>query len=414
MSTGPPAPDDILRWPVRDDVRRLDLMVYEQAMAAAARTLGAAPGVVAVYQLGSVKFPGISDLDVIVVVDDALPLQTDFQAIVRQAAGREGPYVFSHAPYVVDRAAFERLPSLFFADNLQHRAGQSLVLAEVNGDEQAFCAFQIAVEAAIGQTFAFVRALHNRSLPNLRSLLCNLNAVRHNFTTLAALGSGPPPPHWAAYGARIDRLRGAWFELDPRERLAEACALVVVARALLLEILEHLGRLAGNSGWVTAGDGTSTLSLLDIGVLLRFGPGAAASDRALVNPLARLRGVPALGRWLALAPRWRELAANVSLLQLPATLYPLVDAWSGASGPVTDVMATRRLEQHGSASVLAGAATRWASERARLVNAHFAFLAGRQVKGFLPLTPASWLQRPATRANRLKTSWHGTWTRRLV
>ena len=414
MSAGPRTAEDILRWPVRDDVRRLPLASYERAMSAAATALSAVPGVVAVYQLGSVKFPGISDLDAIVVVGEALRERTDFQAIVRHAAGPDGPYVFSHAPYVVDESAFAHLPSLFFADNLQHRAGRTFGFAAVAPDEQAFCAFQIAVEAAIGQTFAFLRALHNRALPNLRSLLCNLNAVRHNFTTLETLGGGARPPHWQDYANRIDRLRGAWFELESRDRLAEACALLTLARDLLMEILEGLGRLALERGWVMPGTGAATLSLLDVGILLRFGPGPAAGDRSLGNPLAALRGVPGLGARLALHPRWREIAADVSLLQAPAALYPVVDAWSGTSGPATSVMATRRLARTGSPGALTGAALTWADRRAALVNAHLAFLAARQVAGFLPLTPAAWLQRPASRANRLKTAWHGTWTRGLV
>ena len=412
MSEASATTDDIRLWPVRDDVRRLDLATYEQSMQAAVDAFNGVTGVVAMYQLGSVKFPGISDLDLIIVVDDGIAPGTDFQAVVRDAAGPDGAYVFSHPPYVVDEQTFRGLSALFFADNLQLRWGRPISLAGLEPDEQAFCAFQIAVEAAIGQSFAFLRALHNRSLPNLRSLLCHLNAVRHNFTTLERFSGGPRAAHHLAYAARIDRLRGAWFELDAEPRLTEACALLVQARDLLCEILGDLGRVGVARAWVLPGKGAATLSLLDVGLLLRFGPGEVANDALLRNPLAGLRSVPGLGAWLALQPRWREIVADVSVLQLPAALYPLVDCWSAVSGPVSDVLASRRLAGKQPGAQLSAAAAAWAARRSVLVNGHFQFLRERQLGGFLPLTPASWLQRPTTLANRAKTAWHAGWTAR--
>jgi hypothetical protein len=405
-------PDDIL---ARNDVRRLALSDYDRALRSYVTALSARRGVKAIYQMGSIRFPGISDIDLIIIVDRQIETGTDFGRILRATAGPDGAYIFSHAPYVISEDGFRRLPVLFFADNLQHRWGQIIEFAPLPVPQLQFYAYHMALEAAIAQSFAFLRAVHARALPNLRSLLCHLNAVRHDFSTISQWMDWRDRAHWAGYVQRIDRLRGAWFETEEPDRLAETWALVGSARDILRELLEELVRVGRDSGYLGAGRRQAWFSLLDINILLDFSPQASVRMDFLPNPARFVRRLPAVGPALAMRPRVRELVGDVSVLRLPAALHPLIDAWNGGHGRLAEVLRRRRFpgsepDTHQLPDPVRG----WLVEKGQCLERYLSFVAEARLAGLLLLTPASWLQMSGSMPNRLKTRWNELWVRRSL
>ncbi len=398
-----------------DDIRRVDRAEYDRVLGAYLTALKALPGVTSVYQLGNIKVPGISDIDLIVVVDDKIPAGTNFWELLRSVTGPNGPYVFSHPSYVISRDIFPQLPVLFYADNLRHLWGEELAFVSLPPEQEAFYAYLIAVESAIVQTFPFLRSLTNRTATNLRSLLCHLNAVRHNFSTIARWVDCRDRQRWRDYLDAIDRLRTGWFSLDAQHRFAQTGVLTQEGYAILLEILDELARIGIAQGFVRSATRTDWFSLLDINVLLRFSPTHAAEMDRLINPLSLLREAPFLRSMQADSRRLRELLGDVPLLTLPAAIYPLIGSWSEHQGRVGQVLRARQLGAGRNAwNEIPPPVQPWLQRREEELNRYFGFIERSRLAGMLPLTTTSWLSPSKSWPNRLKTGWAHFWVKRSL
>lgn len=400
---------------IRDDVRRLQRSDYDRVLDAYLAALSGLRGVSAVYQLGNLRVPGISDIDLIIVVDERLAPGTDFHALLRATTGADGAYLFSHPPYVIGRTGFAHLPLLFFADNLRHRCGEVLAFEVPEPAQADFCGYLIAVEAAIGQSFPLLRSLTDGRALNLRSLLCHLNAIRHNFSTIARWIDCGSRAHWADYVVRIDRLREGWFDAPQAERFAEVSYLLPEARRILFEVLAELAVIGQAQGFLR-GNGTATwFSLLDVNLLLRFAPSGAVGTSRLVNPLSRLRDRPILRHALARHRRLREALSDVTVLELPAALYPLVGSWAENHGEVARVLRARQLNgEHNGFGALPAQIQAWMARRQAVLDAYLGFVRRLDIRGALLLTPATWLTPARSLANRLKTRWNRRWVGRRL
>jgi hypothetical protein len=398
-----------------DDIRAIDRAEYTRVLEAYLAALRPLPGVTAVYQLGNIKVPGISDIDLIVVVDDRIQAGTNFWELLRSVTGPHGPYVFSHPSYVISRDIFPQLPLLFYADNLRHLWGEKLAFVSVPPEQEAFYAYMIAVESAIVQTFPFLRSLTTGTATNLRSLLCHLNAVRHNFSTIARWVDCRDRRRWTNYLEAIDRLRTGWFALDEQHRFAQTGALTREGYAILLEIVDELAEIGIAQGFVCSGTQMNWLSLLDINVLLRFSPTGKAEVGRLTNPLSSIRQALLLRSLQANSRRLRELLSDVPLLTLPGAIYPLIGSWSESHGRVGEVLEARQLGAGRNAwNELPSRVQPWLQRREQELNRYFAFIERSRVAGMLPLTTTSWLSPSRSWPNRLKTGWSSFWVKRSL
>lgn len=71
-------------------------------------------GVKGIFTMGSVKAPGLSDLDMIVVVDDSFNPQQSAALSVTNFSDD----IFLHGPIVIHESLFDKLPYIIFATNL--------------------------------------------------------------------------------------------------------------------------------------------------------------------------------------------------------------------------------------------------------------------------------------------------------
>jgi hypothetical protein len=399
---------------INDDIRQIEIGRYEEILNDYISALQKLPGVCAVYQLGNIRVPGISDIDVIVVVDNDIPVGTDFWSLLSASTGPDGPYIFSHPSYVIGIEEFPDLPALFYADNLRHRWGETIEFRKVDDQQQRFYDYKIALESAIVQSFVFMRSLHNRTATNLRSLVCNLNAIRHNFTTLGRWADQSDRPHWSDYVARIDKLRSGWFQTDRKERIAEVKALMGLASELLAEIIDELYRIGLENEYFPKHDAERWFSLLDINILLHFSPDEQVGISRLTNPASWVRHNSLLKRPLSRSPRVRSLFNDVSVLGLPAPMYGLIGASIDDQGHVARILRKRRLFADGAEPDLPPVIRDWVTDREHILNRYLAFVSDAELTGLLHLTAASWMQVADTVPNQLRILWNKRWVLRSI
>ena len=330
-----------LKFELVDDVRRVDLAMYDEVLSRYLDALVKLPCVRSVYGLGSVRAPGISDIDLIVVVGDVARDTVDFSALQLEVNGELGRYLFSHPPYVVDAHTFRNLNAFFYADNLRHLWGEKLDIVVPDPWTDEVFRYLVALEAAIAQSFSFMRAVHNQAVFKMRSTLCNLNAVKHDFAALGPWLDGTLPENWQAYALEIDGLRADWFGLDRGQSDARVIALVHAAGIIMLEVLTAFHKAGTSRGFLSTAGRAGSMSLTEINVLMRFDNRTDVAVDRIRNPLRNLLLAPALSGIMQSNRRLREAGFDISVLQLPAEFLPVLSFWTDARAPVGKVLWSR-------------------------------------------------------------------------
>lgn len=173
--------------------------------------LRALPGAVAVYRLGSVSVPGISDIDRIAVVERAARVPSVWGALSPRT--RE---LAMHSPFLVDVETFAAHRAFALLVPLALAWGEEVAVAPAQ-DEARARRLLAAESLLLNLVRSVKKAVTGRV--KVRSTLCEMNSIRHG----AALAGQEPP----ALARRVVALREEWFALDPqaqRRRMAELLA----------------------------------------------------------------------------------------------------------------------------------------------------------------------------------------------
>lgn len=392
-------------YQITNDIRYIPQQDYEKVLWLYIDYLSQRLDMVSIYQIGAISVPGISDIDLIIVLDDRTSSVLDFREAQRAAAGELGLYAFSHSPFVVNCKTFRNLPTLFYAYNLRHLWGEKLTLNEYSSKEQEFYDYVIAVEAAIAQSFIFMRVTQDRTVFGLRSLLCNLNAIKHTISTIRRWRRPEDIGGSQVFMDQVDELRQGWFGHGPRHDFGAIAGLSAEALHILGRVLDELGVVGRDKRYLKDGCGEVYFSILEANVLLHFGPRAHVGVGHIRNPLHRLCEWPWIGGKLKARRRLRGAVSDISVLNMPSDLFSIIGFWGDANGPLGRILADRILAPRGTVEpVCSPAINRLLLEREASLNAYLQFAEGTGISGFLSLTPATWIRRPRTYGNRLKTA----------
>lgn len=182
---------------------------YDRALDDATDLLARQPGLVALYQIGGVSAPGISDLDLVAVFEDDVAVVGDPSRALRTAY----PSLFIHNPYGASRAHFERAQSASFFHNYRLLWGADVRTASgaPTGEGSVALRHQIALEYLVKM---YVTASLQRAYRavNVRSLLLHVKAVAYD---LEFLDVHDGPLYDLAH--RVIGWRERWFHDGPSD-----------------------------------------------------------------------------------------------------------------------------------------------------------------------------------------------------
>ena len=171
----------------------VDARVYDEVRDEATSALLSDAGVVSVYSMGSVGTPGISDLDLIVIVED----ETRSVGFARSALSIPvAPYVMMHAPFVVPTSLFISLRSFGTVEDITCLGGRDL------GDPDPGSPDTKPATALAAALFAMVSLATQQRLGafKVRSVLCQAHTLRHTVRVLGLCDAQAPQ---AAAASRI-------------------------------------------------------------------------------------------------------------------------------------------------------------------------------------------------------------------
>jgi hypothetical protein len=230
--------NDIPKGPFIDAPVKIPKEHYEEAVALLISkwsSLKTSP--IAIYQIGQVAAPGISDLDFVIVFPsgsciDWREYQPDvFPLWVRQ--------MLTHPPYCCTEETWPKLPAWFPIFNMRHLYGQVLPDPTVPSEFLPGCSLGMLTDYLIVKVPRdFVWISCERPL-RLRVLLALLHSLKYTFNLAESAGVDSPKDK-AQIVWEVDALRKNWFELDAKERLqtlAQLCARICYISGELIQNL---------------------------------------------------------------------------------------------------------------------------------------------------------------------------------
>lgn len=201
--------------------------MYEQTIISIAEILQKQDRFIALFQIGSVSNPGISDLDLVAVFLDDYKLDID----IFEKLTPEQKYLFTHRVFGIALKDFTNLPKYAPYYNFKHVNGE-----DIRSPEQFNTSRELATQVALEFLTAnfIARAIEkDLGLINVRNLLLSIKAVGLDFALL-----GMSEPELDACIATVQDWRDKWFIVTPTN--AEITALYYRFSSLLSVFLEKL------------------------------------------------------------------------------------------------------------------------------------------------------------------------------
>lgn len=195
------------RMRLTDFPRFVPLEEYESAIGTMTQNLARIPGILAIYQIGGVSNPGISDVDLYVVFEDNVTCE--FNPLQSLAVGHD--YLFIHDVFGTSSANFsesQRFP-FFHQYRLLHGAEQRSAGANSAEEERRRLEFQSALEYML-KLYVNLTVERTYGIIRVRGVLLHARALIYDLDFL-----GVTSGRLRDLAARALHWRQHWFENGP-------------------------------------------------------------------------------------------------------------------------------------------------------------------------------------------------------
>lgn len=232
---------------------------YQDAIDCYARKV--APRARAVYLVGNVGFPGLSDIDVLIVMDQSRPDNNQFFSPFRRLPSRYSR-LFLHGPFV---APSDMLDVIYHTSHSKRRllAGADIIGARQpqNTIEEAAC----RLSESYLNFLRFTRNVLHRKAVSSRLLIAVASSLRYALSDLDMLQHSS---HAADYETYIDGVRGAIVDGEGSPQLAPEvwerfCSEVAGLKHPLCRLLRVAGEADGQEAVKAFLNGDSVPPMFD-------------------------------------------------------------------------------------------------------------------------------------------------------
>ena len=241
----------IIEWP-----RRFSLERYHEAVDTYSAWLAQDPGVLSVYQIGDVGAPGLSDIDLVVVLDPLCLKGKEFR-FRRDFLPSDLQYLVMHDAVFLSESLFEQIFELLPVFDLQHRAGRVLKQPARPNPPSPFTFHVLLNDLAVISLSEEYKVLSRSKTLHLRNTIARINSLKYPLLMISSLGR--PVQGAEEFEQAISKFRKQFFELDEKEVRKWVVSLLAFAEDIAARVLSELEYL--NSQMASCyGEGTIHLS----------------------------------------------------------------------------------------------------------------------------------------------------------
>jgi hypothetical protein len=191
---------------VVNDIRKIKLNQYVDFTNYLAEYLIAYPQVLSVYQMGGWTQPGISDIDLIVVVKQPINSHPKPLNLLNKALARniDEEYMLMHAPFVISEEAFKNLNLFFYCSDLKRLKGKEISINKNPHDLQELAELYKLVSVL---THTYPRFFSFEKKKSLRSFLTFAYSLKHTYRIIREFDSSYTDNEIADYVLQMTNLR---------------------------------------------------------------------------------------------------------------------------------------------------------------------------------------------------------------
>ncbi len=173
---------------VINDIQKLSIDDYQCLVRQYIDYVKEKPFVKSIYQIGSVNDPGISDVDLVVVVDNCCNPHAINQLSINQSQGNNAlKYIIFHDIYLYDRESFKNFHYSLYCDNLELLYGEPQPVNKIEASQIDIISLQIIFDFISSRLVQFQQFLASGQL-SLRGILVRVSSIKHSYMLLNNLG----------------------------------------------------------------------------------------------------------------------------------------------------------------------------------------------------------------------------------
>ena len=170
------------------DIINIDHDFYNAVVARYITQISNLAFVKSVYQIGSVKDPGISDVDLIVVVDEHCdPLEVNMLSVFNNGFHRQAKAVFLHDIHLHNQRTFKQFLYSNYCDNMRLLYGVDQPLSIPDAWELDILSVQIIFDFVASRLAQFQQFLASGRI-SMRGILVRVSSIKHSYSLLTRIG----------------------------------------------------------------------------------------------------------------------------------------------------------------------------------------------------------------------------------
>ncbi len=195
--------------------------------------------VISIYQIGSISNPGISDIDLILILESDIP---EFSIDYYSYLDPQDKYLLMHGLFAMPLQIFKKIEYLIPTRRLQLLKGQSVILdGTLDENEVGELERIYALEYILVNLFNLMNQFYLKSL-KIRNLLCSLNGLVMDFSIL----NKSLDNRHQSFQASLKHLRENWWD-SPDNSTIEFFSLSKDAVFLICRELERASQTMSES-----------------------------------------------------------------------------------------------------------------------------------------------------------------------
>ena len=266
---------------------RYELEDYNQARDKYIQRIAGIADVKAMYQVGTISTPGISDIDLVIVLDDTLRHSSSKDYSIN-AVGGKVRYLFMHNPLIVNKSIFKEFLLFPHAEHLKSikLVGETVTIEDgaVKGKPVNRIADVIDNMGSLLRYFTFI--VVSGYCP-VRMALTKLNALSMNINDFRNI-AGQSKPSWDEFVHQVKILRKGWFFLKQADQKHQLAGLLKKAFHISYGVNFALQHYLTDAGYITAVD--STTPFIAQQSFLRFSVFSKSSDVEILDVWRKVTG----------------------------------------------------------------------------------------------------------------------------
>jgi|TARA_B100001971_G_scaffold154526_1_gene143866 hypothetical protein len=186
----------------------------------------------AIYTSSVVSYPGISDIDMLIVVKNN-------SARLRSLwFDKKQNYMICHPFYIIDGYIMENIRWVYPDFRLNLMKGQAVNINQPNANELKAIKIILMIDVTLRHFPSDYIELLKSNMITVRNTLLRLNSLNHTISTYKSLGLRKKA--WDSYTKESENLRKIWFRLSTDDQNKSLTKLLKNATSISIDLIQEL------------------------------------------------------------------------------------------------------------------------------------------------------------------------------